>query len=1359
MGRAMADPISTRIGGLLGLRRDLLSVLALTGQDLDRTEWAQYAARCRIRVDPRRAMGASTLRPEIAPCLASGLLVETKHSATRATYRVEPEIALALLKEADSRYRLEELVGGVRQELRTARQPGFGAERRRAEWVAELRVALSRADEASTRRLTQEGLTLPLGPNETPGSWLALQLGHRPGHALLALVHADALPDYVAYEMERALEQLLPLGEGVLRAAGESKSSELRLEAARCHCLRGEYEEALALEGLPKGAAALVELSASLWRGDFAAARAAGDVALKATRRRKHRQLLGMEGVFLEWARVAGTVSGGADWEALERDARNAAAAKAQSPDAYLCLLELHRTASRGELPSLPLWEFEGRDWLSLMSFAFCRHWLGLQDRRSELRNALRPWLARAQAGGYAPLVTELSALLQELDGETPDAQARLFTAYEAKAPWEVALESLEALTREEPKAPPAEDKKPAQRELVFRVVEVEGQAPTVEARLRTRAGQKGKPASPARLLEGEGIDLTESDRLALALLARVHQSSRSRGRADAAEVNRSPLLALVDHPRVVNEDGSSLAVKQKDAELRSRPDGEDVVLEIYPQELAWGAFAHEWQSPREIWVYERSAELTRVARALPGGSLRVPGQETGRLSSLVQGLGSRVTLGAQSDSLEVAEVVSADPAIAVELDWDGTRLSLGLVVFPLGIGAGSVRPGEGSGSFVGPVDGQLKRCDRDFDAERKALDALEVACPTLSHLPRAGNGRRADSVESSLDCLSELHGARPAVRLLWPKEHRLEPPKLAGLETLRARVGQANGWLEVSPTLEIDEGHVLTLRDLLGRRRGNYVELGEERFLRLTDDLARRLDAIDSLGAAEGDGVRAGTASLARVEELFADAEGVDYSEDVMGRLERLHAAAGSTPTLPRNFDATLRDYQLEGFHFLARLADAGMGACLADDMGLGKTVQTLALLLRRAKLGPTLIVAPTTVVRNWASEATRFAPTLRCLEFAEGDRAQTLSELGPRDILLTSYGLLVSEAERLAEVNFATVVFDEAHALKNARTRRAQAAHGLSAGLRVALTGTPIENHLGELWSVMEATLPGLLGTQSHFDKRFAQPIEAGDRERASQLRSMLRPFILRRTKAQVLDELPDRTEITLRVQPTPAERAFYEALRRNAVEAFSAKGAKNQKRMRVFAEIMRLRRAAVDPRLVDPELGPPGAKLDALVERLVALKEEGHRALVFSQFLGSLDMARQRLEEEGIEHLMLDGSTSTNERARRIEAFQDGEADVFLMSLQAGGVGVNLTGADYVIHLDPWWNPAVEEQATGRAHRIGQRRPVTVYRFVTEGSIEERILAMHKQKRDLADDVLSGLDQSRRLDLDELRSLLLD
>jgi len=355
-----------------------------------------------------------------------------------------------------------------------------------------------------------------------------------------------------------------------------------------------------------------------------------------------------------------------------------------------------------------------------------------------------------------------------------------------------------------------------------------------------------------------------------------------------------------------------------------------------------------------------------------------------------------------------------------------------------------------------------------------------------------------------------------------------------------------------------------------------------------------------------------------------------------------------------------------------------------------------------------------------------------------------------------LCSYGLLVTEAERLAGLELSTVVFDEAHMLKNERTQRARAAVNIRAGFRIALTGTPVENHLGELWSLMHTIVPGLLGTRRHFDGRFAQPIAGGDRERAGHLRSIVRPFMLRRTKAQVLDELPPREEITVVVSRGSKEAAFYEALRLRALEQLEDTD-DPKARFQILAELTRLRQAAVDPRLVDAVHGPPGAKLDVLMERLLALREEGHRALVFSQFLGAMALVHQRLDAAGLDYLSLDGSTPAAERAELIERFQGGAGDVFVMSLKAGGVGVNLTGADYVIHLDPWWNPAVEEQATGRAHRIGQLRPVTVYRLVSQGTVEERILALHGSKRQLADDMLAGLDTAKTLDLDELRSLM--
>ena len=270
------------------------------------------------------------------------------------------------------------------------------------------------------------------------------------------------------------------------------------------------------------------------------------------------------------------------------------------------------------------------------------------------------------------------------------------------------------------------------------------------------------------------------------------------------------------------------------------------------------------------------------------------------------------------------------------------------------------------------------------------------------------------------------------------------------------------------------------------------------------------------------------------------------------------------------------------------------------------------------------------------------------------------------------------------------------------------------------------------------------------------FAKPIAAGDRERAQQLRALLERFILRRTKAQVLDELPPRTELTLRVMPGAKECAYYEALRQQA-KARVEQGERSSKRLRILAELTRLRQAAVDPRLIDPELAPPGAKLSVLLEQVLALREEGHRALIFTQFLDSMAMICARLEAAGVEYFTLDGSTSAAERARRVEAFQGGEREVFVLSLRAGGVGMNLTGADYVLHVDPWWNPAVEDQATDRAHRMGQTRAVTVYRLITAGTIEEKILALHEQKRELADDILAGMEGAGALQLDELMALM--
>ena len=337
---------------------------------------------------------------------------------------------------------------------------------------------------------------------------------------------------------------------------------------------------------------------------------------------------------------------------------------------------------------------------------------------------------------------------------------------------------------------------------------------------------------------------------------------------------------------------------------------------------------------------------------------------------------------------------------------------------------------------------------------------------------------------------------------------------------------------------------------------------------------------------------------------------------------------------------------------------------------------------------------------------------------------------------------------------------MLDEAQAIKNMTTKRSQAAMQLNAGFRVATTGTPVENRLDELWNLFRFLNPGLLGSHQSFTTRFANPIER-ERDKAARtlLKKLIRPFILRRSKSQVLEELPPRTEIVQRVELSPEEAAFYEALRRQALESLGEAGEQSpgERQIRILAEITRLRRACCHPRLVLPDSPLSSAKLAAFREIVDELRANGHRALVFSQFVSHLDLLREELDKDGIGYRYLDGSTPAKERQAQVASFQAGQGELFLISLKAGGVGLNLTAADYVIHMDPWWNPAVEDQASDRAHRIGQKRPVTVYRLVAANTIEEKIVALHGQKRELADSLLEGTETALRVSADDLLELL--
>ena len=491
-----------------------------------------------------------------------------------------------------------------------------------------------------------------------------------------------------------------------------------------------------------------------------------------------------------------------------------------------------------------------------------------------------------------------------------------------------------------------------------------------------------------------------------------------------------------------------------------------------------------------------------------------------------------------------------------------------------------------------------------------------------------------------------------------------------------------------------------------------------------------------------------------------LAAAAGVGSLPETVSRLRELFEKFdGLKPVqAPASFNARLRPYQQDGLAWLQFLAQAGLGGILADDMGLGKTVQVLAHIDLERSAGrlsdPVLVVAPTSVIFNWQAEAQSHAPSLRVLALTGLGRSRRFADIGGHDVVLTSYALLPRDAAVLRQQRWHAVILDEAQMIKNPRTLGAAVVRDLPAGHRFALTGTPLENHLGELWSIMQFVLPGLLGPDESFRRRFRGPIErqpgtevASERLRA--LESRVRPFMLRRTKQSVLADLPPRTEIIQRIELPSEQRDLYESIRaamdKRVREALSHAGLARSQIVLLDA-LLKLRQACCDPALVKL----PGArrvtrsaKRDALIELLATLVDEGRKALVFSQFTSMLDLIEAAIDADprlaGVARSRLDGDTS--DRGGAVEQFQQGEAQLFLLSLKAGGVGLNLTAADTVIHYDPWWNPAVENQATDRAHRIGQEKPVFVQKRIAAGTVEERILALQSRKAELAAAVLSG------------------
>ncbi|MFH1708860.1 MAG: DEAD/DEAH box helicase [Planctomycetota bacterium] len=587
-----------------------------------------------------------------------------------------------------------------------------------------------------------------------------------------------------------------------------------------------------------------------------------------------------------------------------------------------------------------------------------------------------------------------------------------------------------------------------------------------------------------------------------------------------------------------------------------------------------------------------------------------------------------------------------------------------------------------------------------------------------------------------------------------------------------RAEVRSGIDWFELDGVMDFD-GATVALPALLAglRKGGNTVVLDDGTMGILPETWLKQWGWLTGAGSLKDGHLRFGRSQACLLDALLADRPEMTCDEAFQKARAELRRFAEIAPADPADsFRGALRDYQRDGLGWLEFLRRFGFGGCLADDMGLGKTVQVLAMLDKRRRErggtgnadapGPTLIVVPRSLVFNWKQEAARFTPELPLVEHVGMTRQKTAPRFGDGDIVLTTYGTLRRDIGDLKDVAFDYAILDEAQAVKNASTASAKAVRLVNARHRLALSGTPVENHLGELWSIIEFLNPGMLGSAPVFQTA-TRDGDGADEGFRPLLARALRPFILRRTKAQVAKDLLARTEQTLHCEFDTKQQAEYRELRdhyRDSLLARIDRDGVAKSKMHVLEALLRLRQAACHPGLIDKtRTGESSAKLEALIPQLEEVIGEGSKALVFSQFTSFLAIVRDRLDRAGITYAYLDGRT--RDRAARVEQFQnDPNCRLFLISIKAGGLGLNLTAAEYVFILDPWWNPAVEAQAIDRTHRIGQKRHVFAYRLITRDTVEEKVLELQKAKRDLADAIINA-DNSliRGLTREDLELLL--
>lgn len=674
--------------------------------------------------------------------------------------------------------------------------------------------------------------------------------------------------------------------------------------------------------------------------------------------------------------------------------------------------------------------------------------------------------------------------------------------------------------------------------------------------------------------------------------------------------------------------------------------------------------------------------------------------------------------------------------------------------------------PAEGEQLVYDEVENITLCINRDFNreytnyAQIKEFIEEDINCQFDSYTEAI-----IGTPESLLRFLAFIHDNQDKYFIEWPEG-----------KPLRFKGDIKTGDIEINVKSDVDwfcvEGEVKTnnlhlslealIRSCCNSQIEGFIKIGEDEYVRMSEELKKHIAAFNSLPSTKG---RGKTIPKYQVSALASMIHELKINEDggYTDFMQKTREAYSLSPEVPDGLNAKLRDYQIEGFKWMCRLSAWGAGACLADDMGLGKTLQAITFLLYKSKEGPSLVIAPKSVLLNWEREIARFAPELNCININNAKkRDKIINAATAKDIVLCTYGVLGTQGEYLSKKDWNVVCLDEAHQIKNRNTLASRTSMELKACNRLILTGTPIQNNLGELWNLFQFINPGLLGTWSVFRDSFMIP--SLDSEHRELLKEMTTPFILRRTKQDVLTELPEKIVSERLVDLTENEQKVYEEMRKRAELKFKKYKSKDELTIaksidiNFFTELTHLREAACSMRMVYDEWSGKSSKIETLMEILdTIMSSPDNNVIVFSQFTCFLDLIKPELHRHSMSYLYLDGQTSMQKRQKYVEDFQEGRCRLFLSSLKAGGFGINLTKANYVIILDPWWNPSVENQAMDRAHRLGQKRVVTVIRLISAQTIEEKILRLHEDKQQLADDILDGTGESNKLTYEDIMDMV--